>query len=177
MNDRSYLSKTAILAVIVMIFLLLWIERGMVGAQGFEVPHTEFSVACYDGTNIYWGYTSTGNMHFIGSGYDFVTKVGSYPKEFVSSELVDSLGFPTVIGLGYLEDNPAPGMENLPVFAAHISFDLATILPCAMVDSPTSTPEPVVTPDPLYVPTVTAEPYKPRTCVIQYPEIILVCSP
>ena len=146
-EDRGYRVIVAVFLIAVVLSILgIWYD--VVNAQDAPEPIvTTFTAHCYtvqgDKLTAYFGYSSNGVEHWLGSGYDVTTQAGDYPDALsVTVDLLPAPNLPDVTLGRYVEyQDAAMAVFNGVDTTQTIHFDVSILPVC---DAPTVTPVPTV---------------------------------
>ena len=135
-KDRGYRFIVAVFLIAVVLSILgIWYE--VVNAQDAPEPIvTTFTVHCYsvqgDKLTVYFGYSSNGVEHWLGSGYDVTTQAGNYPDALsMTVDLLPAPDLPDVTLGRYVEyQDAAMAVFNGVDTVQTIHFDLSAMPLC-----------------------------------------------
>jgi hypothetical protein len=125
--------------------ILLLLISGVVSAQ----DQTTFTLNCYEvdseqNITIHLGYSTTVVEHYIGSGLDFTTEVGTYPDAFTVK--LNSYDPYPALGLALVSDRSLPDIVEPVVVSIPLSISGLPVCGQEATPAPLPPSTPVPTP-------------------------------
>lgn len=135
---------------LIMILFVFTVAAVPAAAQGLPPePMTTFALDCIETTDtglvVWFGYETNVEAHWSGSGFDFVTEVGSHPRVFSMGGEGYPPDLPALLSFARLEESIMPGMPFDIAETIFLSLNLTDVVSCDLPPTPTAepTPEPV----------------------------------